>query len=192
MLSFYRLIRTNRPLGFRKHSFNHQSELEKDPMQLFKMDNSSLKNISFHSYKRLVSIRPFVIIGVPDHWKQEILESQQPDFYTEKTLDDFYNVNLTSDFFNKYFGHIKLYEVFTVKLKRIHCFNKKISDSQTEYRYIPENSLTWYPDRIARQHNLQSYVIKEVRLPDNKKIKIDPLIWSVIIIMDDRKNSNCE
>ena len=166
-----------------------KSLLEKNLGLMERMNEEDRSHIEFEGFKEYIGTRPFAIYLVPEKWKMEVLQSQDSGFYTKDTLGKLYDLVMTGDFFNKYFGHIGLYEVYN------RSNGKRLLDYYVEpypdydpwygtgcHYAVPENSLTWDANRLAYYHKVADYYTKEIKLPANKKIKISPSIDSVIIL----------
>lgn len=89
--------------------------------------------------------------------------------------------------FNKYFGHIELYDVRNSKGNKLKGFyiksrgdNCGIPDGSGDY-IIPKNSLTWDHKWLTEKCDVDSYTFKVTKISDDCMVEILPNISSVAI-----------
>ena len=161
--------------------------LKKDIHCVHRMSKSQLSKLTSEDFIDIVKKKPYAINCVPDKWKLLVLESQNDKFYNLNTLENFDNLVLPSSWFNKYFGHIQLYDVRNDKGNKLKGFyiqsrgdNCGIPDGSGDYK-IPEDSLTWDPKWLTKMCNIDSYKANISKIPDDCMIEILPSISSVEI-----------
>lgn len=161
--------------------------LEKDIHCVHRMSKYQLSKLTLEDFIDIVKKKPYAINCVPDKWKLLVLESQNDKFYNLNTLENFHNLILPSNWFNKYFGHIKIYDIRNDKGNKLKGFyiqsrgdNCGIPDGSGDYK-IPKNSLTWDPEWLTKMCNINSYTSNICKIPDNCTIEILPNISSVEI-----------
>jgi hypothetical protein len=176
------LIKANIP----KEDMNVTVEklIKSGDINLAGLQKDQLSGVSFQVFRDEIAKWPYFIKYVPDYMQTRVLESQDPEFYSTATLDEFSGVTIASNTFNKYFGHIPLYYITDIKgntLKKFAVEMPGYNDQPFTCIYaVPENSVTWNPQKFAEvdtDHDVCTswipYYVYQAYFPENVEITIN-------------------